>query len=323
MKLVLVALAAVASAALMRTPPAGKATPPSRMVGTSAERRDAKLQAKLESLVKGFHGDAGIYVRHLKSGRMAGVRENEVFPTASIVKVPILVGTFDAIERGVLGFDQMLTYRDSLKYSGDDITGNFRDSTRIAVGKLTLLMITTSDNTASLWLQGIVGGANINTWLGAHGYDSTRINSRVPGREAARREYGWGQTTPREIATLVSGIRAGTVVSPSASEEMYRHLSRIYWNAEAISQVPPWVQTASKQGMVNRARGEVVLVNGPSGDYVFAVHTKNQTDSSWTLDNEGYTLIRNVSKLLWKEFEPKHPYTPAPDVRKFKPGEEP
>lgn len=301
--------------------------PPARVQYASAKqaapRHDPRLQAKLETLVKGFHGDVGVYVHHLKSGRAAGVRADDVFPTASIVKVPILVGVFDAIERGSLTFDQMLVYRDSLKYSGDDIVGNLRDSSTIAVSKLTLLMITTSDNTASLWLQGLVGGATINRWLGEHGYDSTRINSRVPGREDARRVFGWGQTTPREMARLVSGIRAGAVVSAPASEEMYRHLSRIYWNAEALSQLPPWVQTASKQGMVNRARGEVVLVNAPSGDYVFAVNTKNQADSSWTLDNEGYALIRNISAMLWKEFEPKHPYTPAPEVRKFKPSEEP
>lgn len=289
----------------------------------AAEKRDARLQARLEALVKGFRGDVGIYVRHLKSGRAAGVREREVFPTASIVKVPILVGTFDAIDRGLLSFDQQLVYRDSLKYSDDDLVAKLRDSSRIALGKLTMLMITTSDNSASLWLQGLVGGANINNWLAAHGFDSTRVNSRTPGREAARAAYGWGQTTPREMATLVSGIRAGTVVSASASEEMYRHLSRIYWNAEALSQVPPWVQTASKQGAVNRSRSEVVLVNAPSGDYVFSVLTRNQADSSWTPDNEGYVLIRKLSALLWKEFEPSNPWTPGPDVRKFKPGEEP
>jgi len=303
---------------------AARATPPPARAAQAQprERRDAALQARLEALTKGFRGDVGIYVRHLPSGRTAGVRENDVFPTASIIKVPILVGVFDAIERGVLAFDQVLVYRDSLEYSGDDIVADLRDSSRIAVGKLTMLMITMSDNTASLWLQGLVGGGNINAWLATHGFDSTRVNSRVPGREAARGVYGWGQTTPREMATLVAAIRSGSVVNQAASEEMYRHLSRIYWNAEAIGQVPPWVQTASKQGSVNRSRGEVVLVNAPSGDYVFAVHTRNQADSSWTQSNEGYVLIRQLSALLWKEFEPTRAYLPAQGVGKFKPPEE-
>ena len=50
--------------------------------------------------------------------------------------------------------------------------------------------------------------------------------------------------------------------------------------------------------MVDKARSEVVLVNGPSGDYVFAISTKNQQDSAWTNENEGYTLIRASQKFL-------------------------
>ncbi len=183
-----------------------------------------------------------------------------------------------------------------------------------------MLMITTSDNTAALWLQKLVGtGAAINAWLAEHGLDSTRVNSRTPGRADARTMFGWGQTTPREMAELLVMIREQRAVSPAADQEMYRMLTRIYWNGEALSQVPPWVQAASKQGAVDHSRSEVVLVNAPSGDYVFSVITKGQADSSYANDNEGYALLRKVSALLWSSFEPGHPWTPAPDAARFKP----
>ena len=299
------------------------ATSSSATAPSPVERVDRALQANLEALVRGFRGDVGIYVRHLPTGRSAAIRADELFPTASMIKVPILIGTFDAIERGALRFDQMLVYRDSLRYQYDDLKSSPRDSAPIPLAKLTLQMITLSDNTASLWLQGLVGGDSINQWLHAHGFDSTRVNSRVKGREASRAQYGWGQTTPREMASLIAMIRGGRAVSQGASEEMYRHLTRIYWNGEALSQLPPWVQAASKQGMVDKARSEVVLVNAPAGDYVFAITTKNQADTSYLESNEGYTLIRNVSALLWRTFEPKHPFVPNPAARRFKPPEEP
>lgn len=272
-------------------------------------------------LVRGFNGDVGIYVRHLKSGRTAAIRADELFPTASMVKVPILLGTFDAVTKGRLRFDQILTYRDSLRYQYDDALSMPRDSAQIPLAKLALHMITESDNTASLWLQGLVRGDTINAWLHSHGFDSTRVNSRVEGRETSRAQFGWGQTTPREMASLLVMIREGRAVSRAASEEMYRHLTRIYWNGEALSQLPPWVQAASKQGTVDKARSEVVLVNAPSGDFVFAITTKNQRDTSYREENEGYVIIRALSALLWREFEPKHPFTPDPDARRFKPPE--
>jgi beta-lactamase class A len=283
-------------------------------------RTDTRLQRQLETLAQGFHGSVGIYVQHLPTGRIAAIAADSVFPTASIVKLPILVGTFEAIRQGKLTYDQKLIYTDSLLYEGEDILGYFRDSTPIPLSQLTLLSITTSDNTASLWLQALAGGgAAINEWLAQHGFDSTRVNSRTPGREANRTKYGWGQTTPREIARLLTMIRQGKAVSRAASEEMYRHLTRIYWDGFALSQLPPWVQAASKQGFVNRSKSEVILVNAPSGDYVFSVMTKDQADSGYAANNEGWALARDVSALLWKYFEPKRPYTPPPGEKFLKP----
>jgi len=237
-----------------------------------------------------------------------------------MIKVPIMVATFDAMTRGDLDFHQQLLYRDSLRYGSDDILGAVKDSTEIPLSWLTLLSITMSDNTASLWLQALAGtGTTVNQWLQAHGFDSTRVNSRTPGREENRARYGWGQTTPREIADLLMLIREEKAVSPAASQEMYRHLTRSYWTGEALSQIPPWVQVASKVGAVDHSRSEVALVNAPHGDYVFAVITKEQADTSWDPSNEGWTLIRKVSALLWQHFEPNLPWHPAPGAERFKP----
>ncbi|MBE0558409.1 MAG: serine hydrolase, partial [Proteobacteria bacterium] len=286
----------------------------------SAGMEDLLLTQKLTDLVTPFRGDVGIYVRHLPTGRFSAIRADEVFPTASMVKVPIMLTLFEMMSRDELDYHEEMTYRDSLLYPGEDILGSFRDSAMIALSKLVMLMITTSDNTASLWCQSVAGtGTIINEWLAAHGFDSTRVNSRTPGRDMNRTLYGWGQTTPREMAELLVLIREGKAVSPGASEEMYRILCRIYWNGEALSQIPPWVQAASKQGAVNQSRSEVVLVNAPSGDYVFCVITKNQKDESWTDENEGYMLLRNVSRLLWNYFEPSSEWSPAPEADRWKP----
>ena len=110
----------------------------------------------------------------------------------------------------------------------------------------------------ALWNQSLAGGGGaINAWRAAHGFDSTRVNSRTPGREANREAYGWGQTTPREMTRLLTLIRTE--------------------------------QAVSKQGAVAASRSEVVLVNAPSGDYVFC---------------------------------PRYPWSPAPGARQFKPHDD-
>jgi beta-lactamase class A len=284
-------------------------------LSAKAQKEDAVLKQKLQTLLKDFKGDAGIYVRSLKTGKTVSIQADTIFPTASMIKVPITIGMFDKIEKGEIPYDTILTYKDSLLYAGEDLLGSFRNNEKIALKAVLMLMITTSDNTASLWCQSLAGtGTTINQWLEKNGFVHTRVNSRTPGREANRTRYGWGQTTPREIAELVARIREGKVVSPRASERIYRNMARIYWDTEALSQIPPYVQAASKQGMVDRSRSEVVLVNAPHGDYVFSVITKNQQDTRWTKDNEGNRLIRNVSATLWKYFESDSKWKPSDGI---------
>jgi beta-lactamase class A len=274
-------------------------------------KNDKKLTLKLQKLVEGFNGDVGIYVQNLKTGKFAEINGDTIFPTASMIKVPIMIGVFDKIEKKELSYHQNLIFRDSLLYAGEDILGSFKDGEKVQLSKVQMLSITTSDNTGSLWLQKLVGEPNINQWLSDNGFENIRINSRTPGREAFQKRYGWGQTSPKEMALLIKKIRDGQAISPAASERMYRNLIRIYWDGEALSQIPPYIQAASKQGAVNRSRSEVVLVNAPHGDYVFCIATKNQKDESWTTDNEGYQLIRKLSKLLWNYYEPKSDWEAA------------
>ena len=280
---------------------------------------DTTLRAALEQMVSSFKGTAGIYVYHLNTGREAAVNGDTIFPTASIVKVPILIGLFDKIEQGELTYRQPLVYRDSLKYGGSGLMQFFQDSSQTELIQLAALMITYSDNTASLWSQALAGGGSrINEVMEDYGFEHTRVNSRTPGREQPWEQYGWGQTTPKEMATLLVKIRRGQIVSPAASEEIYRLMTNVYYDDYALSQIPPYIQTASKQGMVNASRSELVMVNAPGGDYVFYIATKGNEDQRWEHDNESWELARNISSFLWHYFEPDSGWKPAGGWDKFR-----
>jgi beta-lactamase class A len=291
------------------------------LTGAAGDRKS--LQASLEDMVSQFHGQAGIYVFCPARKVEVAVHADSLFPTASMIKVPILCTLWDKISKGALSPDSVVHfYADSLHYpwKGEDALGRFKAGEDISVRHLMTHMITFSDNHASLFLQDMAGtGAAVNMWLQEHGFANTRVNSRTPGREAERAIFGWGVTTPREMATLLWMIRQGKISSPAISEAIYRYLTRIYWNGEALSQIPPTIQAASKQGAVDQSRSEVVLVNAPHGDFVFCVITKNQQDSSWLKSNEGYRLIRSVSAMLWKYFEPDLPYVPDAEMEKYLP----
>jgi len=284
----------------------------------SQYKKDKKLENRLKALTDSFHGIAGIYVRNLKTGREATINADTVFPTASIIKVPILVGIFDKIRQGTYKYHQPLIYRDSMARKGSGLLQFFKDSAKTDLRTVITLMITHSDNAAAVWCEKLAGGGpDINSLLEANGFTSTRVNARTPGREQNRQLYGWGQTTPREMARLVTMIRNEEIVSPEACQTMYRIMTHTFWDEYALSSLPPYVQAASKQGMVDDSRSEVVLVNAPHGDYVFYIATKNNKDQRWVPANEAWQLARNVSTLLWQYFEPHSKWKPIATAEQY------
>jgi beta-lactamase class A len=270
-----------------------------------AQKIDKKLQIQVQNLVTNFNGDVGIYTKSLRTGKTVQINADTIFPTASMVKVPIMIGIMDKIEKRALKYHQSLVYSDSLLYAGEDILGSFKNGEKIELSKVMMLMLTTSDNTASLWLQKYAGtGTRINEILQQYGFENTRVNSRTVGREINRNQYGWGQTTPKEMATIYEQLYLGKIINDSASKKMLRLLGRNYWDEEALSEIPSTIFVASKSGAVDASRSETLLVMAKE-PYIFSIITKNNKDKSWEYENEAWVLIRKLSKLLYQYYGQK------------------
>lgn len=267
-----------------------------------AQHINKKLQKNVEALLQGFHGQAGVYMYDLTKNKTVAINADTVFSTASIVKIPILLGVMDKINRGELQYHQELVYKDSLLYTGVDILGSFKNNEKIELSKVLMLMLTMSDNTASLWLQSLAGtGTHINQIIDSLGFKNTRVNSRTPGREAIRTQYGWGQTTPREIATILKRVAKEALLGPPSDAAMLKLLSRNYWDEEGLSQIPAGVFVASKNGAVDASRSEVTYVKGNGREYVLCIATQNNTDTRWTQENEAWTMTRKISALVYQK----------------------
>ncbi len=271
--------------------------------GQDSNRR---LESNIRDLISGFKGDVGVYVKTLRTGKTVEINADTTFPTASIVKVPLLMGIMDRIGRGSIKYHDTLTWLDTIRYDpGEDIIPYLKVGTRIELSKVMMLMMTISDNNASLWLQAIAGGGTaVNEMLDRYGYQQTRVNSRTAGREAPRGVYGWGQTTPREMARIFEDIVDRRIFDSAACDRMIRIMGRQYWDEEALSAIPPDVFVASKNGAVNASRSEILYVNGPE-PYILSIFTRNNQDRSWDPGNEAWEMTRRISKAVWDHHQGK------------------
>jgi beta-lactamase class A len=276
-----------------------------------AQKEDKKLKELLQNATQDFQGDIGIYVHHLKKNTQVSIKADTVFPTASIVKIPILVGVFQKIANGELKLGQEFKYDAKRIYGGSGLMQFYKDSAQTDLSTMISLMLTYSDNVTSIWLQELSGGGlAINQLMDNYGLLNTKVNSRTEGRKEIWEKYGWGQTTPKEMAQLFKLIRQGKVIDARHSDKMYRYLKNQYYNGRSLSQFPSEINTIAKTGSVDAARGEVVLVNAPGGDFVFCVLTKNNKDLSWNNQNEAEVLTRKIANIIWNHYEPKHKFSP-------------
>src|SRR6187402_1475204 len=76
-----------------------------------AMQSPSALQTLLTKSAADFPGIAGIWVKHLTTGETAGVRDSEIFNSASVIKIPVLVLAFQMADKGAINLDERITIR--------------------------------------------------------------------------------------------------------------------------------------------------------------------------------------------------------------------
>jgi beta-lactamase class A len=129
------------------------------------------LQAILDEELAGFPAVTGVYVKHLTTGEEAGVRADQGFSTASVIKLPFMVKAYQMADRKAIDLDERITLTRAHLRHGTGVfqyhDAGLQPTLRDAVTE----MIITSDNTATdLVLMRIGGPAAVTKWLAETGY---------------------------------------------------------------------------------------------------------------------------------------------------------
>lgn len=122
----------------------------------------------------------GISIREIGVGPILETRADELFPLASVYKVPILATLFRRVADGDLSLSRRLTLKEEDKAWGSDLE-YFSPGVRFTVGDLCYLMIVHSDNTATDMLHRMLGLDAPNIFMRSLGLRSFDIH--CPSRE--------------------------------------------------------------------------------------------------------------------------------------------
>jgi beta-lactamase class A len=270
------------------------------------------LEARLAPLAKAHKGKVAIAVKHLATGESYYLNADEPMPTASLIKVAVLIETYMQVQEGKLKLNDTVTLHDADKVPGSGIlTRLFSDGAAFSLRDAVHLMIAVSDNTATNLVLDKVGIVPVNKRMEEWGFPNTRINAKSfrgsttsvdPERT---KKFGLGSTTAREMTGLLEQLLVGERVKPGPKHCILGHL-RSNEDADKFPRnLPPEAALAHKDGSVNDARTDAGILYTPNGVIVLCVLTTDNEDRRWVKDNAGNVVCSKVAREVYDHFNPK------------------
>jgi beta-lactamase class A len=240
---------------------------PPEPVATAPPRTDVDLQARVAGAAHLSQGLASVAVVDLGTGAEARVDDTQVFPAASLFKVPILVETLKQERQGLLSESTQLEVTQDAWADGSGVL-QARIGDRLPVSQLLTLMVQDSDNIAALVLLDQLGVDNVNGTMTALGLHQTQIRDHRNGDDTPH------TTSAADMALLFEAIAEGNLFDSASSERALQLLELKQANAWLADGLPFWVHLAHKWGDLPEARHDAGIIYTPQGSYVAVVLTQ-------------------------------------------------
>jgi len=265
----------------------------------------ALLRHTLDSLADMHHGVVGYSIIDLDTGDTLSRRGDETFPTASLIKVPILVTLYDLVAKHQISLDDPLTLLDIDKVPGSGSLQFMHDGATITVHDAAWLMATQSDNTATNLLLDRIIIRRVWAKMESLGLMHTKVHSKTFLRISSvaidsSAKYGLGVSTPNEMAHLFVLLAKGQAVNPGADSSMLDILEHNEDNT-LLQRDLDNVRAAHKTGAVDDARTECSLFYLRSR-VVACVFTKDNKDQRWILDSEPQVTMAHMGATIARAF---------------------
>ena len=270
----------------------------------------AGVSAKLRRIAKNFSGTLGVAARDLKSGEEIVFNADVAFPTASMIKIAILLELLRRRQAGELELSEPRRVRQRDKTAGSGLLENLSDGVTLNLFDLAVLMNAISDNTATNILIDRLGIRRVNRAIREAGLTRTTLFRKIAfDRQRRLKPPQFAVGTPRDFMTLAANLYAGRLLDEENTRIMLdiMRVQKYMGNLRRYIPFDPWSPggrdwIASKTGSIAGVRNETGIVHTKRGAHIVAVMTKGCKDKQWTPDNEGTLVVAQVSRAVYEHF---------------------
>jgi len=263
-----------------------------------------ELDKRVRAEVGQFKGKVSLYAKNLDTGAVYEFGGNDRVPTASTIKIAIMVEAFSRVAAGKARWNDELVLRKSKTVGGAGILQEFGDGLRLSLRDAVTLMMILSDNTATNLVIDVLSADAVNQRMESLGFKETRLMRRVfgggvsaEGKKPENKQFGLGRTTPHEMVLIMEKLDRGEIVSPSASKEMLDLMKREQ-GTNGIWRDDWRTPKATKSGALDALRSNVGLIYHARGRIALAITCNEIPEPNWSVDNPALTLMSRLSKTV-------------------------
>ena len=262
----------------------------------------SRMEDSIRSIVQQTDAVVGVAILDLTDQRAFYLNADAVYPTASTIKIALLVELYRQHERASSGgagakLSDMYTMDAKDAVGGGGILEAMTPGvTRMSNRDLATLVVALSDNSATNVLIDRVGMENINTWLAQIGLKETRLRRHMMDVTAAR-EGRENTATPRELVTMLGILHGGKVFGKATTDEFFRMLSTAK-SSYIPRLLPADLMIANKPGDLDAVRNDAGIVFVPGRPFAIAVMTtfgRNEAESEQS--------ISRIARAAWSYFD--------------------
>jgi len=242
-----------------------------------------KLDNRVGEIVQKFDGVMGVSVVDLTDERTISHNADRVFPTASSIKIAILLELYRQEQesrggpQGKARLDDVYTFnpKELVEFS-QVMAGLTPGITRITNRDLAQFMVAVSDNTAANILIDRVGKDNVNVMLRSLGLTKTMLRRKMMDFAAARSGEE-NVSTPQEMTRLLEAIYKGKILNKELNQQLIKQLSTLK-ESYIPHDLPAVVQVANKPGNLQNVRTDSGIVFVKDRPFAMSVMTANARD---------------------------------------------
>jgi beta-lactamase class A len=212
-------------------------------------------RASLASL----RGEAGAFAADADGDPLFCENEDDLFPSASVIKVPLVMTLYADAARGLLDLDERVPVGERVDGSG--VLRHMRDLDRLSLRDLAMLAIIVSDNTATNRLIERVGVERVGERLREWGCAKTNLSRRMYDFEAAKRGHE-NVMTARETVSLLLRLHRGECEDRATSDAVLAVLEQCQDRTMLLRYLPYGVKVPHKTGTLDESRNDAAVVPG-------------------------------------------------------------